>query len=162
MWRLRYATMALIPTPKQFVPLIQGKSLLRLTAERLKPLLQAFVTNPITLVTAAEHRFLACDAMNQASVESKLLLEPAGRNTAPAILAAAIPPVPTPSRDLLKSQRLTEHRPRWSKGVTSGMLASSLSVLALRLIQRRCTAQACLSSSTRPLMNRLRTYKPTH
>lgn len=70
--------------------MIQGKSLLRLTAERLKPLLQASVTTPITLVTAAEHRFLACDAMNQASVESKLLLEPAGRNTAPAILAAAI------------------------------------------------------------------------
>jgi hypothetical protein len=36
--------------PKQFVPLIQGKSLLRLTAERLKPLLQASVTNPITLL----------------------------------------------------------------------------------------------------------------
>jgi len=33
--------------PKQFVPLIQGKSLLRLTAERLKPLLRASVTNPI-------------------------------------------------------------------------------------------------------------------
>ena len=76
--------------PKQFVPLIQGKSLLRLTAERLKPLLQPSVTTPITLVTAAEHRFLARDAMNQAGVESKLLLEPAGRNTAPAILAAAI------------------------------------------------------------------------
>jgi mannose-1-phosphate guanylyltransferase len=42
--------MALIPTPKQFVPLIQGKSLLRLTAERLKPLLRASVTNPITLL----------------------------------------------------------------------------------------------------------------
>ena len=71
--------------PKQFVPLIQGKSLLRLTAERLKPLLQPSVTTPITLVSAAEHRFLARDAMNQAGVESKLLLEPAGRRcTGPA------------------------------------------------------------------------------
>ena len=76
--------------PKQFVPLIQGKSLLCLTAERLKPLLQTSASTSITLVTAAEHRFLARDAIHQAGLECRLLLEPTGRNTAPAILAAAI------------------------------------------------------------------------
>jgi mannose-1-phosphate guanylyltransferase/mannose-6-phosphate isomerase len=76
--------------PKQFVPLIQGKSLLSLTAERLKPLLQEPAGSPITLVTAAEHRFLAREAMSQAGLDCELLLEPVGRNTAPAILAAAI------------------------------------------------------------------------
>ena len=76
--------------PKQFVPLIQGKSLLCLTAERLKPLLQTSASTSITLVTAAEHRFLARDAIQQAGLECRLLLEPTGRNTAPAILAAAI------------------------------------------------------------------------
>jgi len=63
--------------PKQFVPLMQGKNLLTLTAERLKPLLQQAKASDTTsmasgnlvdinLVTAAEHRFLARDAVAQA------------------------------------------------------------------------------------------------
>ncbi|NCW24107.1 MAG: mannose-1-phosphate guanylyltransferase/mannose-6-phosphate isomerase [Betaproteobacteria bacterium] len=76
--------------PKQFVPLIQGKSLLSLTAERLKPLLAAPETDRLMLITAAEHRFLAREAMTEVGLTCNLLLEPSGRNTAPAILAAAL------------------------------------------------------------------------
>lgn len=87
--------------PKQFVPLMQGKSLLTLTAERLKPLIQQAKASDtpsmasgnlvdINLVTAAEHRFLARDAVAQAGLSCRLFLEPCARNTAPAILAAAL------------------------------------------------------------------------
>ena len=87
--------------PKQFVPLIQGKSLLTLTAERLKPLLGAAEQSAlaaeasekpvaINLVTSADHRFLAREAISQAGLSSRLLLEPYARNTAPAIIAAAL------------------------------------------------------------------------
>ena len=87
--------------PKQFVPLIDGKSLLTITAERLKPLFgrsadgsadetESAKTASISLVTAHEHRFLAREAVSQAGLDCRLLLEPCARNTAPAIVAAAL------------------------------------------------------------------------
>jgi mannose-1-phosphate guanylyltransferase/mannose-6-phosphate isomerase len=76
--------------PKQFVPLIEGKSLLGLTLERVKSL-----DSPIC-VTNEEHRFLVQDLMNpylQSGRSSEsILLEPAGRNTAAAMTSAALMP----------------------------------------------------------------------
>jgi mannose-1-phosphate guanylyltransferase/mannose-6-phosphate isomerase len=71
--------------PKQFVPLIQGKSLLQLTLER------AALLNRSQLIVAAEdHRFLVQECANAAQVQSTILLEPAARNTAAAMAAAAL------------------------------------------------------------------------
>ena len=74
--------------PKQFVPLINGESLLTLTARRLSPLIEP--GQAITLLTAAEHRFQARDAVQRAGFDARLILEPTGRNTAAAIIAAAL------------------------------------------------------------------------
>lgn len=71
--------------PKQFVPLIGDKSLLRLTAERL-----AFTGGPLICVAAEEHRFLVADDLKAANARGDLLLEPAGRNTAAAMALAAL------------------------------------------------------------------------
>jgi len=71
--------------PKQFAPLIGQKSLLHLTLERLK-LLNA----EITCVAAEEHRFMVQEAMETAAVQGRQLLEPMGRNTAPAMALAAL------------------------------------------------------------------------
>jgi len=71
--------------PKQFVPLIEGKSLLSLSAQRIESL-----SKHITLVTGQAHRFLARDALEQVGLHPRLILEPAGRNTAPAMAAAAL------------------------------------------------------------------------
>ena len=76
--------------PKQFVPLIGDKSLLTLTAERLRPLLAENTETRLTLLTAADHRFMARQAVAQAGFDATLILEPQGRNTAPAIVAAAL------------------------------------------------------------------------
>lgn len=73
--------------PKQFVPLIGNKSLLRLTAERLVPLANA---GPLLCVAADDHRFLVADDLKAAGLGGDLLLEPAGRNTAAAMALAAI------------------------------------------------------------------------
>lgn len=71
--------------PKQFAPLIGQKSLLHLTLERLKLL------NPeITCVAAEEHRFMVQESMETAGVQGRQLLEPMGRNTAPAMALAAL------------------------------------------------------------------------
>ncbi len=71
--------------PKQFVPLIGDKSLLRLTAERL-----VFASGPLLCVAAEDHRFLVADDMKAAGLGGNLLLEPAGRNTAAAMALAAL------------------------------------------------------------------------
>jgi mannose-1-phosphate guanylyltransferase/mannose-1-phosphate guanylyltransferase/mannose-6-phosphate isomerase len=73
--------------PKQFWPLISDKSLLVDTARRAAgPEFGA----PI-IVTNQEHRFIVAEQLREAGVKTpQILLEPVGRNSAPAIAAAAI------------------------------------------------------------------------
>jgi mannose-1-phosphate guanylyltransferase/mannose-6-phosphate isomerase len=71
--------------PKQFVPLIDNKSLLQLTFERV-----SLMSKNIICVASDEHRFLVTDAMQAALVEGSVLLEPVARNTAPAMAVAAL------------------------------------------------------------------------
>jgi mannose-1-phosphate guanylyltransferase/mannose-6-phosphate isomerase len=84
--------------PKQFVPLIEGKSLLGLTLDRVKSL-----GSPIC-VTNEEHRFFVQDLLNDNSQSetslASILLEPVGRNTAAAMASSALMPGVSPS-DLL-------------------------------------------------------------
>ena len=69
--------------PKQFVPLIHGKSLLQATLERLNGL------GEVLCVANLEHRFFVQEAMNLAHQQGRQLLEPAGRNTAAAMACAS-------------------------------------------------------------------------
>ena len=71
--------------PKQFVPLIQGKSLLQLTLERAARRGQRQL-----IVAAEDHRFLVQACAAAAGVPSTILLEPVARNTAAAMAAAAL------------------------------------------------------------------------
>ena len=69
--------------PKQFVPLIHGKSLLQATLERLSGL------GEVLCVTNLEHRFFVKEAMDLAHQQGRQLLEPASRNTAAAMACAS-------------------------------------------------------------------------
>jgi mannose-1-phosphate guanylyltransferase/mannose-6-phosphate isomerase len=71
--------------PKQFVPLIQGRSLLACTLERASQLGERLVC-----IANAEHRFLVEDAARDAKVSVEQILEPVGRNTAAAMACAAV------------------------------------------------------------------------
>jgi mannose-1-phosphate guanylyltransferase / mannose-6-phosphate isomerase len=73
--------------PKQFVPLIGGKSLLQLTLERVVSLASP---EGIVCVGAEEHRFLLSDAMEAARTSGAIILEPCSRNTAAAMTIAAL------------------------------------------------------------------------
>jgi mannose-1-phosphate guanylyltransferase/mannose-6-phosphate isomerase len=73
--------------PKQFVPLIGGKSLLQATFERVSGISGK---SPIWTVASEDHRFLVRDAADMAKVSFKSILEPVGRNTAAAMAAAAL------------------------------------------------------------------------
>jgi mannose-1-phosphate guanylyltransferase/mannose-6-phosphate isomerase len=73
--------------PKQFLPLISEKSLLQETLLRLNGI--AETANPI-VVCNNDHRFLVADQILEIEVTPQaLILEPVGRNTAPAIALAA-------------------------------------------------------------------------
>ncbi|MCG5534301.1 mannose-1-phosphate guanylyltransferase/mannose-6-phosphate isomerase [Halorhodospira sp. 9621] len=73
--------------PKQFLPLLGEESMLQQTVRRLEGLPHA---TPL-FVCNEEHRFLAAEQLRQCGLESApLLLEPEGRNTAPAIALAAL------------------------------------------------------------------------
>ena len=71
--------------PKQFVPLIDGKSLLQLTLERV-----CLLNKSVICVASEDHRFLVAGAMQAAKVPGMVLLEPVARNTAAAMAIAAL------------------------------------------------------------------------
>ena len=76
--------------PKQFLSISNSfdKSLLQSTQERIKNL--KGLTDPI-LICSEEHRFLVAEQMREINIKPKsILLEPFGRNTAPAITSAAL------------------------------------------------------------------------
>lgn len=96
--------------PKQFVKLFDDKSLFELTIER-----NSKICDEIFIVSNAEQYFLALDQIESNSKlniqNSKFLLEPIGRNTAPAIALACMAldkdeiVLVTPSDHLIKDER---------------------------------------------------------
>ncbi len=78
--------------PKQFLVLSGNESLFQLAARRLAALASAeFDLAGPCIVGNDEHRFLVLDQLRETSLEpSSVLLEPLGRNTAPALTLAAL------------------------------------------------------------------------
>ena len=78
--------------PKQFLVLSGKTTLFQQAVERLQILKNPFVTlNETLIVTNEEHRFLVLDQLREMKdVKAQLLLEPNGRNTAPALTLAAL------------------------------------------------------------------------
>jgi mannose-1-phosphate guanylyltransferase/mannose-6-phosphate isomerase len=73
--------------PKQFLPLVGDDTMVQATWRRVAPLANAA---PI-IVANEEHRFLVAEQLRQIGAPvPAIILEPVGRNTAPAIAAAAL------------------------------------------------------------------------
>ena len=73
--------------PKQFLALSGEDTMLQATWRRV----EALATAPPVVVANEEHRFLAAEQLRVAGApRAAILLEPVGRNTAPAIAAAAL------------------------------------------------------------------------
>lgn len=78
--------------PKQFLSLTGNESLFQQAAQRLEAVSadDIQVAKPL-IVTGEEHRFLASEQLREVSIElGAALLEPVGRNTAPALTLAAL------------------------------------------------------------------------
>lgn len=97
--------------PKQFVKLFNGKSLFQLTVER-----NSSICNQQLIVSNSEQYFLALDQLEEINrFNNRYILEPMGRNTAPAIALACMALDPdeivlvTPSDHLIKDQQAYQH-----------------------------------------------------
>lgn len=78
--------------PKQFLVLSGKTTLFQQSVERLQSLKNpSFTLNDTLIVTNEEHRFLVLDQLREMKeVKAQLILEPIGRNTAPALTLAAL------------------------------------------------------------------------
>ncbi len=73
--------------PKQFLPLVSENSMLQETIKRIST--WNGIAAPI-VVCGNDHRFLVAEQLRALDISAKaIMLEPVGRNTAPAIAAAA-------------------------------------------------------------------------
>jgi mannose-1-phosphate guanylyltransferase / mannose-6-phosphate isomerase len=73
--------------PKQFLPLVTGRTLLQDTALRARE--TAGPVQPIVICNEA-HRFLVQDQLAEIGIAARIVLEPAGRSTAAAVAIAAL------------------------------------------------------------------------
>ena len=82
--------------PKQFLSLYgSGLSMLQHTVKRLDGLDPAIERSEYILICNTEHRFLAAQQLKEVEINhAKLVLEPDGRNTAPALTLAALAAAP--------------------------------------------------------------------
>jgi mannose-1-phosphate guanylyltransferase / mannose-6-phosphate isomerase len=94
--------------PKQLLALGSERSLLQETAARLERL-PTPVTPPLVVCNDA-HRFLVDRQLRQLGLDPTLILEPAGRNTAPAIALAALVARERHGEDALLLVLAADHR----------------------------------------------------
>ena len=72
--------------PKQFQALTESRTMLQVTAQRVATMTDR---TPI-LICNEDHRFIAAEQMRGIDTPSEIILEPVGRNTAPAVALAAL------------------------------------------------------------------------
>ena len=77
--------------PKQFVPLMGKETLFQASAKRLSGTGDALAFQPPLVLTNSDFRFIVTEQLMGIGLDpGAILIEPEGRNTAPAILAAAL------------------------------------------------------------------------
>ena len=111
--------------PKQFLKLTDDRlSMLQLTLARLEGVDSA---DPL-LICNEEHRFLAAEQMRQSGYDdARIILEPCGRNTAPAIALAALQLLKTAGNDedplmlVLAADHLIQNGPAFREGIANAI-----------------------------------------
>jgi len=77
--------------PKQFLPFMDGASLLDLTLARIAAIAPNQLSRNPLVICNKDNRFFVAEHLRQAGLENtSILLEPCGRNTAPALTMAAL------------------------------------------------------------------------
>lgn len=84
--------------PKQLLPLVGEKTMLQDTILRLRGIDN--MGNPLVICNDA-HRFMVAEQLRQLDLDGEIILEPCGRNTAPAVALAALHALSQNDDDLL-------------------------------------------------------------
>ncbi len=109
--------------PKQFSALVGEKSLLGLTIDRLThPSLS--LEKKVVIVGAEKHRFLLRDCILEQGCSGSLLLEPTGKNTAPAVAIAALHQNPEDLLLICPSDHYIEDAEYFAKSVLGSVEAA--------------------------------------
>jgi mannose-1-phosphate guanylyltransferase / mannose-6-phosphate isomerase len=88
--------------PKQMINLVGDQSLLAQTASRLDALAgRITLADQLLIVCNEEHRFTTAEQIRSVGKRARLILEPAGRDTAPALTLAALSVVSTQQDGIL-------------------------------------------------------------
>jgi mannose-1-phosphate guanylyltransferase/mannose-6-phosphate isomerase len=110
--------------PKQFLPLVGNDTMLQATWKRVAPIAGAA---PI-VVANQEHRFMAAEQLRECNAAPQaLILEPMGRNTAPAIAIAALQALTTSEDALLlvlPSDHVVRHEQAFHEAVKLAAVAA--------------------------------------
>ena len=114
--------------PKQFAPLLGQKSLF---SEALERITQVGFSAPM-VVTSQDHKFIAGRQLQDCRCVGDILLEPEGKNTAPAILASAYHMVKHRGNGLLLAMPSDHHIPdhkAFAEMVNKGRKAAELGMI---------------------------------
>ncbi|CUH43018.1 mannose-1-phosphate guanylyltransferase/mannose-6-phosphate isomerase [Ruegeria atlantica] len=77
--------------PKQFVPLVGVETLFQTSARRLSGANSELEFEPPVVLTNSDFRFIVAEQLQAIGIDpGTIMIEPEGRNTAPAVLAAAL------------------------------------------------------------------------
>jgi mannose-1-phosphate guanylyltransferase / mannose-6-phosphate isomerase len=111
--------------PKQFLPLVSTRTMLQETLLRLNGL---STLQPPIIVCSNDHRFLAAEQLREIAVKpAAQILEPAARNTAPAVAVAALS-VASQDPDgvmlVLPADHLIRNIPRFHASVAKAVAAA--------------------------------------
>ncbi len=108
--------------PKQFLPLFNETSMLQDTLLRLGGL----ETRPALVVCNEAHRFLVAEQLQECAIDvEKIVLEPIGRNTAPAITIAALLANPEDILLVLAADHVITNVKRFHEVVAEGTRVSA-------------------------------------
>ena len=116
--------------PKQFLVLSGTTSLFQQAIERVNSLAaEDIVVGDTLIVTGEEHRFLALDQLREMpEIVATLLLEPVGRNTAPALTLAALHALDSGEDPILvvtPADQTVMYAPAFTKALQSSVRAAS-------------------------------------
>jgi mannose-1-phosphate guanylyltransferase len=103
--------------PKQFLALNGKDSMLQATMKRLKKL---DMSSSVTICNE-EHRFFVAEQLREINMLGSIILEPTGRNTAPAIALAALTSVNDPILLVLAADHVIQYEPAFTQAVKEAL-----------------------------------------
>ena len=103
--------------PKQFLALNGEDTMLQATMKRLKGL---DISSSVTICNE-EHRFFVAEQLREINMLGSIILEPMGRNTAPAIALAALTSVDDPLLLVLAADHVIQDELAFTKAVSDAL-----------------------------------------